>query len=155
MSGCGVDSEEEHEADDTGAVVEQGFGIDQGGKAFTGLQLVKQGYHGYGVGGTDQGSEHESKGPRPLLVTGHYVTDAYQQQGGKHHADDQSGNGQQGCIGKGLLEDVKIEFVGCIENEYGQKDVEDKVGVDVGYTDQGFFQAGNGVEQTVTVGQTD
>ena len=93
MSGFfgGVCSEEKHEADDACTIVQQGFCIDKCGEAFAGFQFVQQGYDGYRVGGTDQGSEHQCKCPCPRFKTGDEGRYSHYEGAGQQHADDKSG----------------------------------------------------------------
>ena len=134
MSGFfgGVCSEEKHEADDARTIVQQGFCIDKGGEALAGFQLVQQGYYGYRVGGTDQGSEHQCKCPCPRFKTGDEGRYSHHEGARQQHADDKSRCRQQGSVGQCFLENVQVEFVGCIENQDGQEKIKNQVGIDIG-----------------------
>lgn len=114
---------------------------------------MEQGHDGHRVGSTDQGAEHQRKGPRPLPVTGHYKTDDHQQNSRQKHADNQPRHGQQRGVGQGLLENMQIQLIGRIEYQHRQEDVKDEVGIDVGHPRQRLPHLGHGTKQAVAVGQ--
>ena len=90
----GICTKEQHETYDTGTVVEKGFCIDQGRETLAGFQFMQQGNYGYRVGSTDQGTEHQGKGPGPGTESGNNMADCHQQCSGEQHTDDESGYGQ-------------------------------------------------------------